>query len=64
MQNSGTVGIDYAGLNYRTLCRFSECPAFGTTALGFDRRQPCAEPRVHGEGRQQLVVEAAACGST
>ncbi|MEO7084132.1 MAG: SusC/RagA family TonB-linked outer membrane protein, partial [Gemmatimonadaceae bacterium] len=35
MQNSGTLGVDYAGLDYMNLCRFSECPAFGSNRLGF-----------------------------
>jgi TonB-linked SusC/RagA family outer membrane protein len=35
MQNSGTVGIDYAGLNYTDTCQFAQCPAFGTDQLGF-----------------------------
>jgi TonB-linked SusC/RagA family outer membrane protein len=35
MQNSGTVGIDYAGLDYFNLCRFAECTDFSTTRQGF-----------------------------
>jgi TonB-linked SusC/RagA family outer membrane protein len=35
MQNSGTVGVDYSGQNYQNLCRFEECPPFGTDRLGF-----------------------------
>ncbi|HTE46535.1 MAG TPA: TonB-dependent receptor, partial [Gemmatimonadaceae bacterium] len=35
MQNSGTVGVDFASQSYLNLCRFAECPDFGTNRLGF-----------------------------
>ena len=35
MQNSGTVGVDFAASSYFNLCRFQECSDFGTSRLGF-----------------------------
>jgi TonB-linked SusC/RagA family outer membrane protein len=35
MQNSATVGVDFAALAYTDLCRFQECSDFSTTRLGF-----------------------------
>lgn len=34
MQNTATVGVDYSSRTLTTLCRFAECPDFGTTRLG------------------------------
>jgi TonB-linked SusC/RagA family outer membrane protein len=35
MQNTATVGVDYASRTLFNLCRFSECPDFSDTRLGF-----------------------------
>jgi TonB-linked SusC/RagA family outer membrane protein len=35
MQNTGTIGVDYAARTQFNLCRFSECPDFSDTRLGF-----------------------------
>ena len=35
MQNSGTVGLDFAAQSYFNLCRFQECSDFSTTRQGF-----------------------------
>ena len=34
MQNSGTIGVDFASSAYFNLCRFQECSDFGTSRLG------------------------------
>jgi len=35
MQNSATVGVDFTSRVQTDLCRFAECPDFGTNRLGF-----------------------------
>jgi TonB-linked SusC/RagA family outer membrane protein len=35
MQNSATVGVDFTSRVQTDICRFAECPDFGTNRLGF-----------------------------
>ena len=57
LQNQAVVGVDLADQIYFDICRFTECPAFGTNRAGFVDDEPRQQPHVHGEAREQLVVE-------
>ena len=35
LQNQAVVGIDLADQIYFSICRFTECPAFGSNRAGF-----------------------------
>ena len=63
MVNDGTVGVDFAAIDFFQLCRLTECPPQSSTAQARPRdRQPVEESQPVGEGHEHVELERAALG--